>query len=150
MKNNDSDRELEDRLSLLEPSSNSREFEKKLQDLTNDPSEQNSNLAIAGNSKWSLTALGLTTAAVAAVIIISIALLWPQPQQVDQPDTASNTSSSSDSGSNNTTIANFNLAIRRGDDIEELLDRHCNSSLPTHPLTDVSLDGATGFLKQDY
>ena len=142
MKSNDSNRELEDRLSLLQPQAVSPEFERKLKELRNEHSEQADKLAIAGSSNWSLISIGLTTAAVVVIIVSFLPLLWPQPREVEQSVSTWETLISQVPDPEVATIANFNLAIRRGDDIDVLLNHQCRSFLPAHPLTDVSLDGS--------
>ena len=148
MKTSDSNRELEERLSLLRPQSTSPEFAQGVEELLDEAQTQEASFASGGFPQFKLSTLGWVSAAV-ALIVISVFLAWPRSIQDDPRPSVSKSSSVKDPDPNLATLANLNLAIRRGDDIEELLSQQCNSFLPNHPLTDISFDGAAGFLQQD-
>lgn len=148
MKTSDSNRELEERLSLLRPKSTSPEFDRELEDLLEEPQLRDVNSRAGSFPQASLTTIGWLSMAV-VVIVVSVFLAWPRPVQDDQRPSISAKSSPMDPDPKLATLANMNLAIRRGEDIEELLNRQCNSFLPKHPLTDISFDGAAGYFQQD-
>lgn len=146
MKSSDSHRELEDRLSLLQPKSTSPELDGKLKELTKVHSEQNPIVSLADSQSWNRTFIGLVTAAALLVIVASIAMRW---KHIDETDTTNITSKSITRipDPEISAIANFNLAMGR-EDIDTLLDRQCNSFLPSYPLTDVSLNGSNRLFQQ--